>query len=116
MGSYIPRSSLVGADPVWLVRWEWAGRSFHYSTRRVDPVDENGNAIPHRAMLGGISLDSQFRLLEASAGERSAVVEIHPEISIASLVAQGHDLNTGKAELSLWVEGTPYEDRVILLI
>ena len=115
MADYIPRSQLVGADPVWLIRWTWAGRDFHYSTRRVDPVDADGVAIPHRAMLTSLSLDSDFNLLADAASERSAVVEIFPEIDVGALVSQGHDLNTGTAELSLWVEGTPYEDRVVML-
>ena len=87
----------------------FAGREFYFSTR-----PQNISGIP---FAGGLSADwtDALDLFNHSPTLLSIPLTlIFPE-DVAALVAKGHDLWRGTGELSLWVEGRPYEDRIVLI-
>ena len=87
----------------------FAGREFYFSTR-----PQNISGIP---FAGGLSADwtDALDLFNHSPTLLSIPLTlIFPE-DVAALVAKGHDLWKGTGELSLWVEGRPYDDRIVLI-
>lgn len=87
----------------------FAGREFYFSTR---PQIISG--IPFE---GGLSADwtDALDLFNNSPTLLSIPLKLIFSEDIAELVAKGHDLWKGTAELSLWVEGRPYDERIILI-
>lgn len=66
--------------------------------------------------LRQISWDDGAEMLTTEAPEGSIAVHlILPGIDLAALIAEGHDLGAARAELSRWVEGTPWERREVLM-
>jgi hypothetical protein len=110
------RADLIGKTPIWLLRFTWIGREWYFATRTITPLRDNGDALPHRGQLSDIRLDGAFDLLTDNPSSRSANFELHLDVDVASLVAKGADLNSAKCELSLWIEGTTYEKREVMLV
>ena len=87
----------------------FAGREFYFSTK---PRIISG--IP---FAGGLSADWTDALDLFNHSPTLLAIPltlIFPE-DVAALVAKGHDLWKGTGELSLWVEGRPYDDRIVLI-
>jgi hypothetical protein len=110
------RAELVGKNPIWLLRFSWIGRDWYFSTRTITPLTADGEALPHTGQLSDIRLDGAFDLLTDSPSSRSANFEVHLDVDVADLVAKGADLNSAEGELSLWIEGTTYEKREVMLV
>lgn len=91
-----------------------AGREFYFSTRPRVLLDESGRPIQFD---GGLEADwsDALNLFNESPTLLAVPLELYFPDDVAELVAKGHDLFRGTGELSLWIEGRPYEDRVILI-
>ena len=109
------RAELVGADPVWLLEVLFAGRMWRWSTRPVTPSNADGDELPFDGGLNEFSIPDALTLLSSEANQRSVAVEVIPSASWAQLVARGHDPLRARGSLSIWVPGTTYEDRQIVL-
>lgn len=97
-----------------LLRVTIAGRDFYFSTRPRVLYDESGEPIQFDGGLEAEWTDA-LNLFNDSPTLLSIPLELYFSVDIAQLVADGHDLWRGTGELSLWIEGRPYEDRVILI-
>lgn len=105
------RSELVAADLIWLLDLTYAGHTWRFATETVVITDADGNDIPYRGTLEPPDVEEGADLFTVSASETSASLSmVFPE-DVALLVAHGHMLSTGKGDLSLWIRGTPIEDR-----
>ena len=109
------RSQLLGADPIWLLRVDWQGRSYYFSSRPAAPINADGDALDHKPQLADLRLDGAFNLLTDDPSARSLSVEVDLGFDVSSEIAKGADLQTGRAEVSLWIAGTTYEKRQIML-
>lgn len=113
----MPRSSLVGADLVWLLSVDYAGRTFRWASRPCAPVDEDGNPLPHDGGLDPVELEEVLAGASGDPDLGSLPFEVlFPEgVSVAALVGQGHDLAAATGEVSLWAWGTAWEARRLVL-
>ena len=91
-----------------------AGRDFYFSTRPRVLFDELGRPIQYDGGLEAEWTDA-LNLFNESPTLLAIPLELYFPADIAELVANGYDLWRGTGELSLWIEGRPYEDRVILI-
>jgi hypothetical protein len=66
-------------------------------------------------IVGEIQWDREIDLFSASADVLSLPLSVVLPFDVAEQVERGFDLLHGIGELSIWVEDTDYEDRVVLL-
>jgi len=97
-----------------LLSIKYAGRDFYFSTRPRVLLDEEGNPIQYDGGLEANWTDA-LNLFNESPTLLAVPLELFFPVNVAKLVAQGFDLWKGTGELSLWIEGRPYEDRVVLV-
>ena len=91
-----------------------AGRDFYFSTRPRVLFDESGRPIQYDGGLEAKWTDA-LNLFNESPTMLAIPLELYFPVDVARLVADGHDLWRGTGELSLWIEGRPWEDRVVLI-
>jgi hypothetical protein len=122
--SRITRSQLVADEAVWLLTMTYAGRTYRIATERVDVSSDSplgAEVYAYDPGLTPLSTVAQALAGVSSApSPRSVSLEIQWDdlgdaVPVAELVAQGHDLAAARAEVALWVAGTPYEDRVVVV-
>lgn len=101
----------------WLVRVDIAGRTFRWSDSPVTPVDADGVALPHLGGLPELRSPSDYDPFEQSPRVASVPVEVNwpPEDPLADIIAAGHRFTDATAEVSIWSDGTAYEDRQIVV-
>lgn len=121
----LARSQLVAADAVWLFTLEYAGRTIRLATERAEITSTTPGA-------GTVSLSFDPGLTPLSSITQAlAVVTSSPELrqialeflwddqgtgkDIATLIEEGHDLAAARGEVALWLRGTKYEDRLVVV-
>jgi len=97
-----------------LLSIRFAGRDFYFSTRPRVLLDERGEPIQYDGGLEANWTDA-LNLFNESPTLLAVPLALFFPADIAELIAAGHGLWRGTGELSLWIEGRPYEDRVILI-
>lgn len=114
----LSRSALVDSELVWLLTVNYAGRPFFWSSRPCAPVDDEGTAIEHDGGLDSVELEEAVSGPDADPDSMSLPFEVFfpADVSVAELAAAGHDLAAATGELALWVEGTPYSERQVVLV
>jgi hypothetical protein len=101
---------------IWLLRLEWAGRTWYLASRSCAPVLD-GVEVPH---LGTLTVGGYVEAVDMGGGITgpcSASVSFilgGPE-DIHTMVLQGHHLDTMRGELSLWSPDRTYAQRWVLL-
>lgn len=92
----------------------FAGKEYHFSSRPLVLLDESNRPIQ---FVGGLELNwtDALNLFNESPTLLSIPIAVIFEDDIAQLISQGFDLWRAKGELSFWVEGRTYENRVIIL-
>lgn len=115
MASRYSASELVGADLVWLVQIDWAGRTYRWSSRPAETTDEDGVAVPLDGGLDDMDFEEAFSLLSGAPDERSLSLELVFPVDVAALVQAGHDLSSATGELALLRDGDALSDRMVLL-
>ena len=101
----------------WLVRLDIAGRSFRWSDTPVEPLDEDGRAVPHLGGLPELRAPSDYDPFEQSPRVSSVSVEVvwPPDDPLADIIAAGHRFTGAYAEVALWEDGTPYGARELVV-
>ena len=97
-----------------LLSIRFAGRNFYFSTRPRILLDEDGKPIQYDGGLEAKWTDA-LNLFNESPTLLAIPLELYFPEDIAKLISQGFDFWRGTGELSLWIEGRPYEDRVVLI-
>jgi hypothetical protein len=105
----IPASVLRSGAAVWLLSVEVAGRTLRWSSR---PVIAGG--WHWRGGLPRVEVSQDLDFLQLDPAAPSASVGLIATEEIARWISYGHRL-TGAAELSLWVEGTDYDERQVVI-
>jgi len=90
-----------------------AGREFYFSTRPLTVPTETGSIV-YRGGLAARWTDA-LNLFNYSPTLLAIPLEIIFPVDVAELVARGFNLWRGVGELSLWVEGRTYEERIVLM-
>lgn len=108
---------LRGAKVHYLLDLTWAGRVFHLSRESVEVVSSvSGETLQYEGRLDQeIAWEEAISLFSAGGDIASVIVNAVLPVDVALLVAQGHDLLSATGELSLWIDGTTYEDRRVIL-
>lgn len=114
--SRFARSDLLGREVYPLVTIEWAGQTIRLSTATVTVTTDDGEDLEYVGVLDKLEFESAIDLFADSASPASVPVEAIWPVDVPSLVAQGHDLSSAIGEISQWVEGTTYEDRVVRMV
>jgi len=97
-----------------LLAIKFAGRDFYFSTRPLVLYDKVDQPIQYRGGLEAKWTDA-LNLFNESPTLLSIPINLVFPTDISELVSKGHDLWRGTGELSLWIEGRPHEDRVVLI-
>ena len=109
------RSELLGAEVAYLLTIEWGGVTYRWSTRPCAPVDADGTIHVFDGQIGDVDLTLSFELFATAPELVSVPFSLLFPVDVALRVARGFDLATATGELALWVDGTAWEDRRVLL-
>lgn len=99
-----------------LLRLTYAGREWRFSDRPADIDDDAGGSVQH---IPGLRVDrytETFEALSDTIDRQSVPVEVLFPFDVAAAVADGYRLDTAEGELSVWVDGTSYDRRRVLLV
>lgn len=110
-------ASVSGRARRWhfLVRVTWHGRDYHFAESSVAPSGSDG-AVAHVPTLSVGGYSETFQYLSQTVDRQSVPVSVLWPDDVAAAVAAGFRLDTAQAELAVWVEGTSYEARRVLLV
>lgn len=111
-------TELEGKEYCYLLEVFYAGQTFRFATREVTVPTDDGAELPFVGTLPDTPFEDEYDLFSDSPRQASASFELDFSIfgvDIALLEAQDHDLSLATGELSLWVEGRTYEERVVVL-
>jgi hypothetical protein len=110
-------ASVSGRQRRWhfLLRVTYHGADYHFSTSAVSPSSSSGS-IAHTPTLSVSGYSETFQYLSQSIDRQSVPVSVGWPYDIAEAVAAGFRLDTAQAELSVWIEGTAYESRRVLIV
>ena len=108
---------LRGSEFAWLFDFIWAGQTYHLSTESVTTSFGDGGASLD--YVAGLDFDGEVDDAldlfgkEPRAAQASVVLFLEDVLNVAKMVAEGHDLNSSRGRLWLWIKGT--EDRLLLV-
>ena len=110
-------ASVSGRARRWhfLVRVTWHGRDYHFAESALAPSGTDG-AVAHVPTLSVGGYSETFQYLSQTVDRQSVPVSVLWPDDVAAAVAAGYRLDTAQAELAVWVEGTSYEARRVLLV
>ena len=98
-----------GARLYWLLDLHWAGRTYHLSTDNVTaPTGDAGADVGYHAGMDPLdSITDEIMLLSDTPGSKVAdlAVYLSPGESVATRIAEGHQLGSMTGQLHLWAEG-----------
>lgn len=97
-----------------LLTVNYAGRPYYFSTRPRVLTDERGEPIQYEGGLQAQWTDA-LDLFNESPTLLSIPLSLYFSDDVAELISKGFDLWRATGELSLWVDGRPYEDRIVLI-
>ena len=109
------RSQLVGKRLHWLLDLVYAGRTIRVSHEDLNVTSSKLGDLQYSGCLEDFNVGLSLDLLSDSASLLSVKIAGVLPVNVPKLVAEGHDLGAATGILSQWVEGTPYEDRRIVL-
>lgn len=110
-------ASVSGRARRWyfLCRVTWHGRDYHFSETAVAP-SASGGTVSHIPTLSVGGYSETFQYLSQSVDRQSVAVSLLWPDDVAAAIAAGFRLDTAQAELAVWIEGTAYEARRVLLV
>jgi len=108
---------LRGQRVRYLLDVTWAGRTFRLSTEDVRVTcTEAGEEYAYAGdLVDPPELEEALDLFSASAEVVAVPLTFTLPVDVPLLISQGYDLLQALGELSLWIEGTTYEDRRVVL-
>lgn len=108
---------LRGQRVRYLLDLTWAGRTFRMSSEDVLVAStETGQEYEYEGLLvDPPELEEALDLFSATAEVQSISLTFTLPVDVPLLVAQGYDLLQAHGQLSLWIDGTTYEDRRVVL-
>lgn len=111
----IAGAELVGQGYVFLLEIEWDGYTFRWSTEPGEIAKADGSKLLFNNGMDVPEIDDEMDLMGDTPRQASVSMELMFPCDVAALVAGGHDLATATGELSVWVAGRTYEQRITLV-
>ena len=108
-------AALQISDVLWLLQVDMGGRIFRFSTEGVAILDADGVSHLYTGSMEEIEYETSFELFGTSAGVPSLGIDVLFPVSIAALAQSGHHLASATGQLSIWVQDTTLEARVVIL-
>lgn len=104
---------------VWLVVFEYAGRTWHLSSVDCAPVDQDGNEIDHLPTVTDASFVEALNMGGGITGPCTASVTftlgLDHDRDLFQMMLEGYQLAQARGEVSIWLPGTLYEERIVLV-
>lgn len=112
----MPRRAYHSGPVHWCLTVVWAGRTFRWATSPLAIETEDGEVLFFEDGLDPIDYEDSLQGLGV-ASARSIPIDIFfpAEVDVAEWVSLGHDLSSATGEVSLWSEGTVWEERRVVL-
>ena len=112
--------SVAGADLLWLLELDFAGRTFRFASEPLSIDDDDGDAISYPGGLADPGYAESLDRFTHSIDAQTISLELTLPVNVAELVQKGHLIGGGRAELScvLRQAGTiqqTYEGRMVVL-
>ncbi len=116
-GGVLGRTDIEGAAFVWLLEVELNGVTLRWSSRPVDVITEAGVSLQYPGGLDETKHDKRLTLFSDSGEAPEASFNNLPlhDVDLPSLIEGGAVLSARPGELALWVEGTTYESRLVVV-
>ena len=109
------RADLLANDLIWLLSIEYAGRLWRWSSEPITLTDASGDVQQFDGGLEGLDVEQVLPSFGESPDMLSASLDLMWPSDVALLVSQGHDLSAATGELALFVRGTSFDDRYVLI-
>ena len=114
MSRVFTEAELRVAKPLWVLDVSFAGAVWRFATEAVE-IDAAGVTLSYLGSLSGVSFTEESTFASPDFDLPSASVTVVFDTDIAELIQQGHDLSGATGELALWIPGTGYSDRRIVV-
>jgi hypothetical protein len=112
VGRRFTEAELLAADPIWILELTLAGQVYRFATENVEIEDLTLNeTYRYLGTLSDVDFTSSVSFFEGDLDLPSAGVSVVFDEDVAELIANGADLGSAEAELSLWLAGQNYDDR-----
>lgn len=109
----------MNSDPIWLLAFQFAGRTWYLASNACAPVRADGSTVPHLPTLTAATFTEALNLGGGITGPCSASVSFSLGLPLDRdvwwMVLEGYQLSQALGELSIWTPGTDYEERVVLV-
>jgi hypothetical protein len=106
-------------DAIWLLSLSWAGRTWRVATKPVVVSSDSPlgtDTYQYEGGLGDLDVEHALAVFADSPDERSVSLDlILSDVDVAAVVQDGHDLAAATGELALWLDGTTYEERLVVV-
>lgn len=106
---------LQGRRPVWLLTLECAGQVWRLASETIEVTDDDGEVYGFEGVLDDIEVEQALGDLGASPEEPVVSFSGLWLDGVLGLIADGHDPSAGRGELAVWLEGTTFEQRRVLV-
>lgn len=107
-------SEVADAVPVFLLDLDIAGKRYRFASRAVTVVRDDGVSQSYASGLDVDSVDSALDIVPGVDNTDSVSVDVSG-LPMASLVAAGRALELGSGELAIWLPGTTWERRQVMV-
>ncbi len=116
-GGVLGRTDIEGSALVWLLEVELNGVTLRWSSRPVDVVTEAGASLHYPGGLDALTQEKRLTLFSDTGEAPEASFNNLPlfGVDLPSLIEGGALLSARPGELALWVEGTTYERRLVVV-
>jgi hypothetical protein len=114
MSRVFTEAELRTAKPLWVLDVSFAGAVWRFATEAVE-INADGTTLSYLGSLSGVSFTEQSTFSSSDYDLPSASVTVVFDTDIAELIQQGHDLSGATGELALWIPGSDYDDRRIVV-
>lgn len=110
-----PREALRGQRLCWLVTVEYAGQTWRVSDIEREVYTADGDLLRFADGLEPLTVMEEVELGGDAVTTTSATVEAVLPCDVPRLVALGHPLARAWVEVSRWIEGSTWEERLPLV-
>ena len=116
MRKYLSENELRDAELIWLLDLTLGGTHYFFSTESLSIPSDYGD-IFFDGTLTDVSVEGELEFATPDFNMPSAQVSLTFKTDLARLIAQGVDLGSASAELSIFrrESGDDYDDRIVIL-
>lgn len=109
------RGQLLGQKLHYLLDVTWASQTFRLSRETIVVPSDDGDLVYEGSIEDEIEWEEGIDLFSDSADAMQMNLSVVLPVDVPKLIQMGHALTSAVAQLSLWIEGTTYEERRVLM-